>query len=297
MSALPRNAVIEATAIVDDPAIRSSIELAAAAGRDAIAAAGLAVGDIDLLINVGVYRDNNMVEPAMAALIQRELGLNLDYVKNPTRKAAFGVDLMNGACGIFNAISVARSFIATGDARHVLIVSSDIHPSMTQPADFPYVPVGAAMIVGASDRPGAGFGRLSVRDGGGSSTVVEGSAITPDDLSGRHNLAVVRHPEFAERLLELAAASAREYAAAEGIDLARTLLVTSQITPDFGARLAAALGARAAGPTGVDGDPHSSAITVAWHAAAARGEPSSYDQVLFVGAGAGPTAACAVYRP
>ena len=105
------NAVIQATAVVVDRSIRSSIGLAAAAGTQCIERAGIAVDDVDLLINVGVYRDNNMVEPAMAALIQKQIGINLDYVKSPSRKAAFGVDLMNGACGVLNAMQVARARI------------------------------------------------------------------------------------------------------------------------------------------------------------------------------------------
>lgn len=291
-------AVIKATAIINDRSIRSSISLAAAAGKEAIRNAGLSVDDIDLLINVGVYRDSNMVEPAMAALIQKELGLNLDYVKSPVRKAAFGLDLMNGACGIFNAMQVASAFVTTGGARYVMIVSSDIHPSTQDAADFPYVPVGAAMILGASDRAEQGLGRLAVRESDTTSPVVAGfyELVGTD---GREQITIERDAAFADHLLALATANVRDYVAAEGIDLARTLLVTSQLTPDFGARLADQLDVApeaVAHLDGIDGDPHSSAITAAFHCATAKRQHEAYDQVLFVGAGSGPMSACAVYR-
>jgi len=290
-------AVIKTTAIVNDRSIKSSISLAAAAGKAAIAKAGIAVHDVDLLINIGVYRDNNMVEPAMAALIQKEIGLNLDYLKQPVRKAAFGLDLMNGGCGIFNAMQVASSFLTSGSARYVLIVSSDIHPSTEDHADFPYVPVGGAMVLGVSERAGAGLGRLAVRESDSTSPAVAGYYKCIAD-EGRRAITIVRDPGFAEHLLALATRNAREYIAAEKIDLSRTLLVTSQITADFGTRLAKQLDApaHAVAKTTIDGDPHTSAITAAFHAAAEAGQLAKFDQVLFVGAGSGPMAACAVYR-
>lgn len=290
------SAVIQATAVVTDRSIRSSIGLAAAAGTQCLARAGLGVDDVDLLINVGVYRDNNMVEPAMAALIQKQIGINLDYVKSPTRKAAFGVDLMNGACGVLNAMQVATAFITTGGARHVLIVSSDVHPSTEDRADFPYVPVGGAMLVSGSDRAG-GIGRLAVRDSDSKSLAVAGYYKVVG-LEGRREITVRRDPEFADQLLALATATARDYVAAEQLDLARTLLVTSQITPDFGARLAGHLGvpASAVATTGIDGDPHTSALTAGFHAAAEAGALQRFDHVLFVGVGAGPSSACVAVR-
>ncbi|MBC7304849.1 MAG: hypothetical protein H5T78_28365, partial [Nocardia sp.] len=56
-----------------------SIDLAVGAARACLAGAGLGATDIDVLINIGIYRDGNVVEPSNAALIQRELGMHLDY--------------------------------------------------------------------------------------------------------------------------------------------------------------------------------------------------------------------------
>jgi 3-oxoacyl-[acyl-carrier-protein] synthase-3 len=99
--------------------------------------------------------------------------------------------------------------------------------------------------------------------------------------------------------VELAATQARRHADAEGVDLSRTLLVASQPTPEFAARVADRLGIPAAAVVtvdGVEGDPHSSALTFAYHQAVTRGQADAYPQALFLAAGAGPSVACTVYR-
>jgi 3-oxoacyl-[acyl-carrier-protein] synthase-3 len=50
--------------------------LAVAAAKTCLHRAGRAPGDVDLLINAGIYRDRNMGEPALAALIQQDIGAN-----------------------------------------------------------------------------------------------------------------------------------------------------------------------------------------------------------------------------
>ena len=50
-------AIIKATAISQDPQVRGSIAHAAQAGRLCLAAAGVPLSDVQLLINTGVYRD------------------------------------------------------------------------------------------------------------------------------------------------------------------------------------------------------------------------------------------------
>ncbi len=291
---------IRATGISTDPSVVGSIAHAAVAAKNCLASAEIGAEQIDLLINVGVYRDANMCEPSIAALVQKEVGINPDYVLFPTHKPALSFDLMNGACGMLSAVQVASSFLQMGKADHVLIVSSDSHPSMRTVPGFPYAALGAAMLLGRSDA-GRGFGPLRSRDGAPGYVGVEGfadlGAATGTD--GRDGVTVRSEPDYAERLLDLATAAAKEYAADEGLNLRNTLLVTSRPTPDFGIQLARRLSLHddsAFCPLALDGDPHTSALTYAYHEAAARGAISRYEQVLFVAAGAGLTTVCASYR-
>jgi 3-oxoacyl-[acyl-carrier-protein] synthase-3 len=293
---------IRATAVSTDPRIHSSIEHASLAARRCIERAGVGAEQIDILINAGVYRDSNMAEPAMSALIQKEVGMSLDYIKHPAPKAGFSFDLMNGACGVLNAVQVAGAFLDSGHADYVLVVSSDAHPSdrAEGTADFPYATVGAAMLLDRAPDPSSGFGRVHTEAASEPSPGAEGyNDVAATGLDGRHLVTVRHDPDYPSRLAEFAAGTARTYAESERIDLDRTLLVTSQPSRGFVAALTRLLGVSeraAVAVKGVDGDPHTSALTLAYHQATAQGQSAGYDAMLFVAAGAGLTSACAVYR-
>ena len=53
--------------------------LADDAARTCFSLAGCQPSDVDMLINVGVYREDSMGEPALAALIQEDIGANLGH--------------------------------------------------------------------------------------------------------------------------------------------------------------------------------------------------------------------------
>jgi 3-oxoacyl-[acyl-carrier-protein] synthase III len=66
--------------------------LADAAARTCLAHAGKEPGDIDMLINAGIHREDNMGEPALAALIQEDMVIE----ENPGYQARL-VDCAEGA--------------------------------------------------------------------------------------------------------------------------------------------------------------------------------------------------------
>ena len=84
---------VRSTAVCDDPEEFSSVNLAVRAGESCIAGFSQDRGEIDLLINIGVYRDRNIIEPAMSSLIQRELRLNNDPLATDMEKTTFSFDL------------------------------------------------------------------------------------------------------------------------------------------------------------------------------------------------------------
>lgn len=152
------NVTIAGIGVVTGPS-SSAIELAADAGRVAIDDAGLPDDAIDVLIHVGVYRDQNIVEPAIAALVQKKIGIGLDYGRGDHHLYSF--DLMNGACGVLSAIAVAGALLATG-AQSVLITASDVHPGgadVGRAAGFPYAPKGAALVLERTRPSGTQRGR------------------------------------------------------------------------------------------------------------------------------------------
>jgi 3-oxoacyl-[acyl-carrier-protein] synthase-3 len=286
--------IIKAFGTSASPAITSSIAHAAEAAQKCVSAAGISIDDVDVLINAGVYRDNNMVEPAMSALISRELGLGLDYIKQPVKKTAFTFDLMSGGAGLLNAVQVASAYLATGDAEHVLVVASDAHPSNRRVDGFPYASVGGAFLLARGEAE-QGFGRVQVSTSSGASPGVTGKLRFGGSVAdGRSRMNVERDAGFEQQALELAVQTARKYARDEELSLANTTVISSQLSPGFASTLARRL--EAAGGVqveGLDGDPHTSALTFAYGARPA----ASTGPLLFVAVGAGLTAACAVYRP
>lgn len=268
----------------------SSVGQAAEAAREALTAAACPSEQVDALINVGVYRDANLVEPAVAALIQQAAGIGLDY--RPGDVPCLSFDLMNGACGLVNAVGVATSLLADLPAGHVVVVSGDAHPSMSSDADFPFEPVGAAVVL-ENSADAAGFGGVHVSAGDtlpdpqGYVTLAEMGA------EGRSSLTVELATSTAE-LVEHAATAGREALEADGIDAARAVLVCGKPTEDFAARLAEELGVATVVTDEFTGDAHTSALTAAYVAARDAGHLDR--ALLFVAADGGPTAAAVTYR-
>jgi 3-oxoacyl-[acyl-carrier-protein] synthase III len=125
-------------------------DLAAAAGRAALADAGLAPGDIDLLIVATVTPDMPM--PAAACLVQHKLGLRTDV-------PCFDI---NAACsGFLYALDVASAMLASGRYARALIIGAEKLSSVldwTDRATCVLFGDGAgAVVLGRSEQPGIGL--------------------------------------------------------------------------------------------------------------------------------------------
>ncbi|NLE79168.1 MAG: hypothetical protein GX610_06215 [Rhodococcus sp.] len=291
--------VITSTGTSNATDTASVVTHAARAARSAMDAAGVTPSQIGVLINTCVYRDSNTMEPAVAALVQKEAGIGLEYADGDP--LSFSFDLMNGACGVLNAVQVASSLLATKSTDHVLVVSGDTHPSMSgadAPADFPYGTTGAAFLLEHTENQD-GFGRVHTELGEG--TVAVAGYVDADSIgsNGRNLVTVERDDDFTERLLDVALPPARSALADGEVDLSSTVLVASTPEPDFPAKLAAELGVSATEPALLgefDRDPHTATLTLTYHEAARRGAFGQYRNILFVTAGAGPSAAAVLYR-
>lgn len=290
--------IIKATGISTDNAIKSSNENAVAAGRQCIETAGINVNDIDLLINVGIYRDENMLEPAMAAFAQKGLGIKPDYIKSQPFNAAFSLDMMNSACGIINAIQTADAMFKSRQIKYALIVSGDAHPSNKKLESFPYAAIGAAMLLEYTEDE-KGFQNFSFKHSPTTEHSVRGY-LDFNNLAepAKERLTVDVPAEYKEKLLEFASESVQEYLASNNLDRNSVKLVTPQVEEGFGRKVAESVDIN--DDTIMDlykeyGDAHSSALTMAYHLGAEKGLYSSNDNVLFVAAGSGLTSACVLY--
>jgi 3-oxoacyl-[acyl-carrier-protein] synthase-3 len=95
------------------PAGMPSSELAARAGRQALARAGIEPQAIDTLIFAAASHD--VAEPATANIVQAELACEQAAV----------VDVKNACNSFLNGLEVAHAFIETGRAARVLVVAGE----------------------------------------------------------------------------------------------------------------------------------------------------------------------------
>ncbi|MBA2660692.1 MAG: ketoacyl-ACP synthase III [Bradymonadaceae bacterium] len=121
--------------------------MGAAAAREAIEDAGLALEDIDLILNASGTQEQ--VIPDGAPLIQRELGLGSSGI------ACMSVHTT--CLGFYSALDISASFLATGRYHKILIVNSDITSvglNCNQPSSAMLFGDGAAAVVVTACEPG-----------------------------------------------------------------------------------------------------------------------------------------------
>ncbi|MFD6271504.1 hypothetical protein [Nocardia asteroides] len=290
---------IQATGTGAAAGTHSVVEHSGLAARQCVQRAGIRPDQVGVLINTGIFRDSNTVEPAVSALIQKAAGIGLDYTKDDRR--TFSFDLMNGAVGVLNAVQVAGSVLTTGGTEYVLVVAGDTHPSLTRAtadAEFPFATSGAALLLTRDEGP-EGFGPVHLARSTGSPAEAAYVDTATMGTIGRSLMTVERDDDFEDRILTVAIDAARAALDEAGADPAGTALIASTPTPHFPKKLADALGLPQDAirtPDLSDGDPHTAALPLAYDRALAEQTLTGYTRVLFVAAGAGPSAGAAVYR-
>ena len=84
--------IIEATATATADRPPGALKLADAAARSCLERANRSADEVDLLINTGVYEDKSISEPAIASLIQEDIGANPEqqtaWVRAPSRSTS-----------------------------------------------------------------------------------------------------------------------------------------------------------------------------------------------------------------
>jgi 3-oxoacyl-[acyl-carrier-protein] synthase-3 len=270
-----------------------ALALTDAAAEACLARAGLGPGDVDLLVNVGLYHDKNLGEPALAALIQQDIGA---HPEDPYEggHGTFSFDVANGACGLLTGLRVVHGFLASGTIRHALVVAGDANPGRRLTNRFPFAPTGAAIACGWQDDPG---GLAAFRFGNRPDADLFRAQVGVE--RGRNRLRIDEAPEFATRAGSWAGEVAGTLLADEGVGLDDVdVVVANPLTPDFLAELRTRLGLAESQIVAADGRPpaHTTGLAVAWDEAREQGRLVGGATVLLVSAGAGLTAGAAVMR-
>ena len=289
-----------ATATADGGSPSEALTLADAAACSCLERAHRTANEVDLLINAGVYQDRNISEPAIASLIQEDIGANPQQLPG-AGQGTFSFDVRSGACGVLSGIYLIDGMLASGTVEVGLVVAADVDPDPGISDGFGFPAVGGAVLLSADDsRPGftafefATFPEFA--DLFQSSVDWQEDARGEQSQHGRNVLTVEVAESYAARALECAESTARDLAAVEALDLTQVdLLVATASVPEFADALAARLGVsgeRVASPPHRLAGAHTAAPVVALESARLEAGRTA----LFVSAGAGITVAVALYQ-
>jgi len=272
----------------------SALRLANVAANESLTDAGVAPNDIDLLVNCGLYRDRNLGEPALAALIQEDVGISPED-PHAGAHGAFSFDIANGTCGPLTALQIIDRFGRAGTVRKSIVVASDANPGHGLAPDFPFMPVGGALVCGWSDDE-RGLGEIVwsewYDDDGSSFRALVGQR------EQRNVLRFERSAEYAARAGTLAAKVAAQAMSAAGLSVDDRVTVVA--APGAGAFLDAfcessglyrseLIAASAA-------NVHTASFIDAFARARRQGRIRRGETVLFVTAAPGIVAGAGIYR-
>ncbi len=278
---------------LDLPMTKETLALSRAAAEDCLERARHSRDEIDLLIFAGVYRTGYLCEPAIAALIARELNLGADAGK---RILCF--DVGDGAAGMLKASYLAARMIESGRARLALVIASEIDPNVSVP-NAPLLDIEAtasALLLEPAGDGARGFGSFTFQ-------------YFPEHLDGFRAdcdlsvpggaLKIAKNPRWEEICLEAMAAAVEGHFAATGMERGRVARVLApQVSPEFIARLGARLGLADRMVDAVRGhkDLYSSSFPYAWREMEAGPAAQPGDVALVIALGAGLQVICNAYH-
>ena len=268
-----------------------ALHLAVAAAKSCLQRSGRDPDDVDLLINVGTYRDKNLAEPALAALIQEDVGANPENPHDDGH-GTFSFDIANGTCGVLTALQIVDGFLRSHAVDCALVVASDADPGHGLSEHFPFSPVGAALVCHWTDDD---YGLAPVHwanfpDDGENFRATVGFEDT------RNMLRFTESAVMDERFAAAGARVARDCLHEASLELSDVdLIVAAPARHGYRAALASQLGVPVERITVADDERMHTAALIG--ALQCGGRQVSRDaRVLLITAGAGVTAGAALYR-
>ena len=285
---------IQATGISQPDNNKGYLEHAKFAANQCLEHSGVARDEIDLLINVGIYRDNNLCEPSVASLIQHGLGINLNPMKTPVKRPTLSFDIMNGAGGMLNALQVAKAVLQAKQLTRALLVSGDSPPSPKPASDFPITHAGAALLVELSEEQGFDdftFATTTTFDGQTGHLDLE-----KHGTQSRFSLQIDRTTD-PEQMIGFTSDVIERFLGKQKIDKANVLLIISHPSPSFANVVSDKVGVALAScnATLLDwGDTHTANLALGAHLFFSQ--KAEQTDLLFVTVGVGLTVGCGLYR-
>ena len=278
------------------PTARGALRLEERAARTCLHRVGRQAAEVDLLVNASIYKDGNTAEPALASLVQEDIGANPGHPQPQGRHGTFSFDVSNGAAGALTAAQLVDGFVSSGTAHLGLVVTGDADPSPRTSRGFPFLPAAGAILLRHTDDD-EGFERFAFRTFPRFEHLFEADVEWAPDR--RRNVVRVREePGFADACVDCASRTVSEL-----LDAARVpavdLLVTSQVPGGIPERIARSCGVPVDRVPAVPPElrrAHTAGVIASLEAAIESGAFARARTVLFVAVGAGITVGAALYQ-
>jgi 3-oxoacyl-[acyl-carrier-protein] synthase-3 len=269
----------------------SALRLAVSSAKSCLHQAGRDPDDVDLLINAGTYRDRNLAEPALAALIQADIGANPEDPHTDAH-GTFSFDIANGSCGVLTALQIVDGFLRSRTIDCALVVASDADPGRGMSESFPYSPAGAALLCDWTDDD-YGLGRVQWVNAPDDGVTLRATVGLED---ARNVLRISESADLDERFADAAASAAHECLRENGLHPYQLdAIVAAPARPGFRTALAARLDVPVDRITVAEDEAMHTAALVAG-LRRASGEHPRGARIMLVAAAAGVTAGAALYR-
>lgn len=299
---------IEAVSALNSHGLRkpTARRLADTAARACLAHAGKEPGDVDMLINAGIYREDHMGEPALAALIQEDIGASPGQPPVGGH-GTFSFDLANGTCGVLNAIQLEAGLLRSGVIRLGAIVTSDVDPHLQNSGASLFQPAGGAMLLGWDDSI-AGFTDFYTETFPEYEDLFVSGLMwqkkhglgVPRRAAGQNQMVIDEKRGYQARLVDCAEETTRRFLRRLGIGIGEIdLLVPAPATPEFvdSLRLRLRMPGDHVAYTPEDlAGAYTTGPIAALQAAIKSGRLGEARNTLMLAAGAGITVALALYR-
>lgn len=275
-----------------------TLALATAAAEDCLARSGLQRSDVELLLFAGVYRNDFLLEPAIAALLAGNLKLGPTGDQQATSEF-HAFDVFNGGLGLLNACHIATQLLESSDQKIALITTSEIENNREARPEMllGLEETGSALLLVRDDHAGIGFGAFGFAS---FDEHVDELIVHTSRLNGKHCLEVTRDPAYEAALRKAVMDAIHAFLKAQGKTLAEVdVFLFPQHSRKFVQDLIEELGIPSDRCVNIAHDVtdlFTSSLPLAFEAARERGLAQSGKLGLIVGSGSGIQVGCAFYH-
>jgi 3-oxoacyl-[acyl-carrier-protein] synthase III len=243
-------------------------------------------------------RSGNICEPAIAAMIAGDLGMN-DVVQSDSIKKTLAFDVYNSSIGFLNACHAATQMIRAGNFKTAMIIASEVEINAKL---FPDRPTGvhdaaSAIILDRSADDRTGFGQFVFKY---YTEYLEDRRMYGIYVDGKPCCFVEVDPQLYDHYLECIPSMVDELLDLEGLDKSQIAVVLPpQFSSAFNAKLGELLGV---GKDRVVDLPHGeldlygSSVPYGLQHVRDKGLIKAGDIGLLINVGAGIQVGCATYR-